>query len=93
MSEQKSWVSIVLEALKELRADERAVSVDELYDAVKKIAPSRCDDSNVYTFIDKGKQRSEPRWKRDVRDALVKLKRRGIVISEGRDMWRLAKTP
>ena len=93
MSEQRSWVSIVLEALKELRAHEKAVSIDELYSTVKKTAPSRCDDADVYTYSNKGRLRSEPRWKRDVRDALVKLKRRGIVVSEGRGRWKLIRTP
>ena len=91
MSEQRSWVSIVLDALKELRADERAVSIDELYSTVKKIAPARCNDSDVYTYNNRGRLRSEPRWKRDVRDALVKLKRKGVVVSEGRGKWKLAK--
>ena len=92
MSKQGSWVSIVLEALKNLRADEKPVSTDELYNAVKKIASSRCDDADVYTYNDKGRLRSEPRWRRNVRDALVKLKRKRVVVSEGRGKWRLIKT-
>jgi len=57
MSEQKSWVNIVLEALKELKAYEKTVSINELYNAIKELASSRCDDSDVYTHIDKGRQR------------------------------------
>ena len=38
MSTQMSWADIVLEALKKLRAEEKAVSIDELHSAVKRIA-------------------------------------------------------
>jgi len=88
MGDRQSWLAVVLKALEELKADERAVSLRELYEAVKSVAPARCDDSSVYAFRGRG----EPRWKRDVRDALAKLKRRGIVVREGRGVWRLAKT-
>ncbi|PUA33353.1 MAG: hypothetical protein B7O98_02695 [Zestosphaera tikiterensis] len=94
MSTQRSWTAIVLEALKELRAHERAVSVGELYEAVKKIAPAECDDKNAYAHVDRrGRRRVEPRWKRNARDALLKLKRRGMVSREGRNAWRLVSTP
>jgi len=92
MSPQESWTAIVLEALKELRAHERAVSLRELYEVVKRVAPAKCDDSNTYTYVDKrGRRGIEPRWRRNVRDALVKLKRRGVVSREGKNAWRLVK--
>jgi len=90
MVEGKTWTSIVLEVLKLLGADARAVQLKEIYEAVKRFDPSKCDDSNIYTHTYKGRRRSEPRWKRDVRDALLKLKRKGFVVSEGRGLWRLA---
>jgi hypothetical protein len=90
MSEERSWTEIVLEALKILGADKRAVSIDKIYEAVKDIAPSKCIDSDVYVHEAEGRRFAEPRWKRDVRDALIKLKKRGLVSSEKRGLWRLA---
>ena len=90
MSEERSWTEIVLEALKILGADKRAVSIDKIYEAVKNIAPSKCIDSDVYVHEAEERRFAEPRWKRDVRDALIKLKKRGLVSSEKRGLWRLA---
>jgi len=90
MSKSGSWTETVLKALKALRADERPASLEEVYRAVKEIAPSRCDDSDVYERVVRGRKYSEPRWRRNVRDALVKLKKRGLVVAEGQRLWKLA---
>jgi hypothetical protein len=89
MSEKRSWTKIVLEALKTLGADKRSVSLAEIYEAVKNIVPSKCIDSDVYVHEAEGRRFVEPRWKRDVRDALIKLKKRGLALSEKRGLWRL----
>jgi hypothetical protein len=89
MSGERPWTEVVLKALESLGADRRAVPVAELYEAVRRIAPSRCDDSYLYEVEVRGKRYSEPRWRRNVRDALVKLERRGIVVRERKGLWRL----
>jgi hypothetical protein len=45
-----------------------------------------CDDSNVHAFTYKGEVVREQRWGRNARDALLKLRRRGLVASEGRGL-------
>ncbi|MCC6005453.1 MAG: hypothetical protein LM590_14030 [Thermofilum sp.] len=88
----KSWTDIVVEALKSLGAEQKAVLIQEIYDAVRKIAPSMCDDRNIYTHVRGNVSRSEPRWKKSVRNALHTLKRRGLVTHLRTGLWKLADT-
>ena len=93
MSGRRSWSDLVLEAMKNLGADVKPVKVKDIYNAVERLAPSMCDNSNVYAFTCKGRIMREPRWRRNVRDILLKLKRRGLVASKGRGLWTLVKAP
>lgn len=85
----ESWVAVTLRALQELGAREKPAELSAVYEAVKRIAPERCRDDDLY--IPKHGGRAEPRWRKDVRDALIKLKRRGVAVNEGRGLWKLIK--
>jgi hypothetical protein len=61
---RESWTDIVIKALKSLGAEQKAVLIQEIYDAVKKITPSMCDDRNIYTYERGNVGRSEPKWKK-----------------------------
>ena len=90
MQREQPWTEIVLGVLRSLGADRRAVSVAEIYRAVREAVPLRCDDSSLYRYEAEGRGFSEPKWKKNVRDALVKLERRGLAVRERRGLWRLA---
>ncbi|MCC6005081.1 MAG: hypothetical protein LM590_12165 [Thermofilum sp.] len=93
MSGRRTWDDLVLEAMKNLGADVKPVALKDIYNAVERLAPSMCDNSNVYVLTYKGRVVREPRWRRNVRDALLKLRRRGLVASKGRGSWMLVKAP
>jgi hypothetical protein len=50
--------------------------------------PPRCGDGYLYEPKIRGRRCPEPRWRRNVRDALVKLKRRGLAVSKREGLWR-----
>lgn len=86
---EDSWIKLVVKALEELNAYEKPAEIAAIYEAVRRIAPERCRDDDLY--ISRHDGRVEPRWKRDVRDALVKLKNKGVAINEKKGAWRLIK--
>jgi hypothetical protein len=92
VEERVNWADVVLEAMKLLGAESKAVSIQEIYEMVKKVAPSKCVDSNVYMHMRGNVSRIEPRWKKNVRSALYSLKRKGLVSREGPRLWRLTET-
>jgi hypothetical protein len=91
MTAEEPWTTIVLYAMRKLGADERSVQLKEIYTAVKELAPSKCDEKDMYVYTYKGRETKELRWKKNVRDALRKLKQKGLVVNEGKGMWRLAR--
>ncbi|MCC6004746.1 MAG: hypothetical protein LM590_10435 [Thermofilum sp.] len=93
MSGRRAWNDLVLEAMKNLGADVKPATLKDIYNAVERLAPSMCDTSNMYVLTYKGRIVGEPRWRRNVRDALLKLRRRGLVASKGRGSWMLVKAP
>jgi hypothetical protein len=92
VSEERSWNEIVLRAMKNLGADVRPVALKDIYSAARELAPSMCNDENVYKLTYRGRTSIEARWRKDVRGALLRLKRKGLVVREGKGLWRLAKT-
>ena len=92
VEERRNWLGTVMEAMKLLGAESKAVSIQEIYEMVKKVAPSKCVDSNVYTHARGKVNRVEPKWKKNVRNALYYLKRKGLVTREGFRLWKLTET-
>ena len=59
MTAEEPWTTIVLYAMRKSGADERSVQLKEIYTVVKELAPSKCDEKDIYVYTYKeGKLKS-----------------------------------